>query len=325
MKFKSIYVSGALGGITLTTALGIEPLPENVVPPSAILERAGKQNSVAPEDPENLNVPFIGLSTAALPEMVAAHVGLEPNSALIVRMVMPGSPASKAGLSENDIILKIGDELVTQPEQLTSAILSRNVGERVDLSLIHKGKLSKVSVTLEARPAELAMNQGAEPMLDGLPKAHADRLRGLIERNLNNFGGIAGIQGDEGQLRMMREQMERALRNRSEKNGVRENGIQGNSGFEFQQNSTVRMMDGQGSVEIKSSGGSTEVTVLDQSRNILWSGPWDTTEDKAAAPDDIRARIESVHPGNANGRGFQFRFGKSGLKNGQIVPDTIDN
>ena len=53
--------------------------------------------------------------------------------------------------------------------------------------------------------------------------------------------------------------------------------------------------------------------------NVAWHGPWDTDQDKAAAPEDIRERIEKVHSGSGNG--FSFQFGKRQHK----APDVLEN
>eukprot|EP00903_Cladosiphon_okamuranus_P003490 g3488.t1 len=276
---------------------------------------AERNRAAQSEEAERESIPFVGLSTVPLPEMVAVHVGVEPGSGLLIRTIMPESPAANAGLSVNDIILKIGEEAVSSPEQFSALILGREIGDRLDLSLIHQGKPAKVALTLGERPAHLALNQRPEPMLEGLPQANAERLRGLIERNLREFDDSPGIAQMDETLRRMREQMNQALGNQADA----ESGIGPAGGFEFQQNSTVRMMDDEGSVELKSSNGSTEVTVRDKSGNITWNGPWDTEQDKAAAPDHIRPRIDRVDSGS--GSGFRFHFGKA-----QRRPhDTIEN
>jgi hypothetical protein len=66
------------------------------------------------------------------------------------------------------------------------------------------------------------------------------------------------------------------------------------------------MMDDQGSVEIKSNDGSKEVTIRDKGNNITWTGPWDTEQDKAAAPEDVRTRVERLN--------FDTKFKGNGLR-----------
>jgi len=87
----------------------------------------------------------------------------------------------------------------------------------------------------------------------------------------------------------------------------------------FQHSSTIRVMDNNGSIEIKSTDNDTEVTVRDGENATVWSGPWNTEEDKAAAPEGIRERIGKVNSGK--GGGFSFRFGKPGGPD----PETLDN
>ena len=76
--------------------------------------------------------------------------------ALIVRgktttelAVLPGSPADKAGLVENDIILEVDGEKINQDYTLSQAIAKHKVGESVELKVLHKGKEKKIKVKLE--------------------------------------------------------------------------------------------------------------------------------------------------------------------------------
>ncbi len=113
---------------------------------------------------------------------------------------------------------------------------------------------------------------------------------------------------------MMRERMNRAMGGGIPDNGSRDGGDPG-----FQQSSTIRMMDNEGSIEIRTSDGQTDVTVRDEKNDEVWSEPWNSEEQKKAAPDSIRERIERVRPGG--GSGFSFRFG-TGRDRGS---KTLDN
>ena len=65
--------------------------------------------------------------------------------------VMPGSPADKAGIVENDIITEV-DGVSLHDTQLASLIRTKNVGESVTLTVIHKGEEIEVVVVLEKMP-----------------------------------------------------------------------------------------------------------------------------------------------------------------------------
>ena len=53
-----------------------------------------------------------------------------------------------------------------------------------------------------------------------------------------------------------------------------------------------------------------EVTLRDKDNKVVWSGPWDTDQDKAAAPEDVRKRIEHLHlDTNFHGNGLRLQLG----------------
>ncbi|MFA5946627.1 MAG: trypsin-like peptidase domain-containing protein [Patescibacteria group bacterium] len=68
--------------------------------------------------------------------------------------VVPGSPADKAGLEENDIILEINGEKVTSKTPLENMIASHSVGDKISLKIQHDGKDKTVTVTLEERKTD---------------------------------------------------------------------------------------------------------------------------------------------------------------------------
>lgn len=63
--------------------------------------------------------------------------------------VIPGSPADKAGLSENDIILEIDGVKLDENVSLIKIISAKKIGDTVKLKIISKGVEKDVSVVLE--------------------------------------------------------------------------------------------------------------------------------------------------------------------------------
>ncbi len=65
--------------------------------------------------------------------------------------VIPSSPADKAGIEENDIILEIDGQKLDSDHDLGTIIGQKTVGEGVTLKVLHDGEEKEVEVTLEER------------------------------------------------------------------------------------------------------------------------------------------------------------------------------
>lgn len=66
--------------------------------------------------------------------------------------VIPGSPADKAGIVENDIILEIDGTKLDSTKTLASVIRQKQIDQTITLKLLHKGSEKEVQVKLEKAP-----------------------------------------------------------------------------------------------------------------------------------------------------------------------------
>ncbi|PIR68836.1 hypothetical protein COX93_01385 [Candidatus Nomurabacteria bacterium CG_4_10_14_0_2_um_filter_30_12] len=64
--------------------------------------------------------------------------------------VIPGSPADKAGIVENDIVLEVDGVKLDGKTTLASLIRQKNIGSIINLKILHKGVEKNIGVTLEA-------------------------------------------------------------------------------------------------------------------------------------------------------------------------------
>ncbi len=104
--------------------------------------------------------PYIGVRYVLINEDMAKENQLPMSyGALISRgtnagqlAVVPGSPADKAGLVENDIILEVNGVKIDEDHTLVSAVSKNKVGDKVDFKIYHKGDTKTVTVTLAEMP-----------------------------------------------------------------------------------------------------------------------------------------------------------------------------
>jgi hypothetical protein len=141
--------------------------------------------------------------------------------------------------------------------------------------------------------------------LEGLPNDLAERVRKAIE---GNIGGLDLHFGeDAGQVPPAMEEAMKELKERM-RGGLLPNNDEPRGKVEMRSGATFRMKDPQGSIEIKTNDGSKEVIIRDSNDKITWNGPWDTEQDKAAAPEDVRKRVESLNlDPDFKGNGLRLR------------------
>lgn len=70
------------------------------------------------------------------------------NYGALVTEVVENSPAEKAGIKKNDIIVSVDNEVVSQASDVTSKISNFNVGDKITIGLIRDNKTLNVDVTL---------------------------------------------------------------------------------------------------------------------------------------------------------------------------------
>ncbi len=104
--------------------------------------------------------PYLGVRYMVLNKEVANQNNLPVEyGALVVRgeqqtdlAVIPGSPADKAGIVENDIILELNGTRIDEQNGLARLIAEYKVGDVIKLKVMHKGLEKEMSVTLTERP-----------------------------------------------------------------------------------------------------------------------------------------------------------------------------
>ncbi len=87
---------------------------------------------------------------------MGVHIEKSPDGqGVLIKKSVEGTPAFKAGLKSQDIVLSIDKTTVTTPEGLIKQIVSKGVGHTVKVQFLRKKVPMEVSLKLEAMPGML--------------------------------------------------------------------------------------------------------------------------------------------------------------------------
>src|SRR3546814_5246519 len=97
---------------------------------------------------------YLGVGIQPVTDDIAAALGLPKNRGEIVARVEPDGPASKAGLKQGDVIVRVNGQDVTPDQSLSYLVANLSPGTRVPIELIRGGKRQTVTATMATRPSE---------------------------------------------------------------------------------------------------------------------------------------------------------------------------
>jgi serine protease Do len=145
-------ITGNVIGVNVAVAGNAEnigfAIPSNLV--KDLLDRLSKEGSI--------ERPRLGVRFLPVTEELAKQNNLKVNyGALIQRgesindlAVIPGSPADKAGLRENDIILEVnGIEIDNKNNTLPRLIQNYKINDTVDIKILSRGEEKNIKIKLE--------------------------------------------------------------------------------------------------------------------------------------------------------------------------------
>ncbi|MBI1368720.1 MAG: PDZ domain-containing protein [Planctomycetes bacterium] len=152
--------------------------------------------------PRQREVTYLGIATGPLPAPLAAQLKLPEGTGLLVEYVEDGSPAAAAGIARFDVLQKLGDQLLVNPEQLRTLIQSHKEGQDVKLTIIHAGEAKDVSAKLakkmiEDRPPMQMFGPGGGPEGRG-PGGQGPDGRGRDGHDGHDGHGAPGAPGGPG-------------------------------------------------------------------------------------------------------------------------------
>ncbi|MEM6683450.1 MAG: DegQ family serine endoprotease [Pseudomonadota bacterium] len=166
---------------------------------TAIYSRSGGSNGIgfaipvamvqslltAAEGDGKVRRPWLGVDGQAVTGDIAAALGLDRPTGVLIDTIFPGSPADKAKLRSGDIVLSVDSVEINDSNALRFRVGTMPVGKRVRLAYLRDGKERAAAITLAEPPSEPTKNEtvlGGRGFLTGvkvanLSPAYADELR----------------------------------------------------------------------------------------------------------------------------------------------------
>ncbi len=103
---------------------------------------------------------FLGVQITDLDATLSERLGIKEHGGAVVMMVGAGSPAEKAGIQLEDVIVSINGQRVDNSSRLRLIVSSAKPGTQIPIELMRAGKRITVNATLEALPEEALSEVG---------------------------------------------------------------------------------------------------------------------------------------------------------------------
>lgn len=95
---------------------------------------------------------FLGVSTQDVTPALVRELDLEVDEGAYVAQVTPDTAASRAGIREGDVLVRVGDDEITASADVLTAVRKHRPGDMVGIVLNRDGRTVTVEATLIERP-----------------------------------------------------------------------------------------------------------------------------------------------------------------------------
>jgi len=150
-----LNLDGEVIGINVAMAQGAQNIG------FAIPINQAKKDIISVEQTGKIEVPYLGVNYLIINPQIAKEKNLDVDYGALIEgttstpAVEPNSPADKAGLKANDIILQINNQKIDNNNPLANIISQFSIGQTVTLKVDRNGQILDIPVTLGIRPENL--------------------------------------------------------------------------------------------------------------------------------------------------------------------------
>ena len=101
-----------------------------------------------------VNRAWLGVQIQPVTADIADSLGLKTAEGALVDQPQPDSPAAKAGITAGDVITAVNNKAIKGSRELAQTIGMMEPGTKVELTLLHEGKVTTTGLTLGKMPNE---------------------------------------------------------------------------------------------------------------------------------------------------------------------------
>ena len=271
-------------------------------------------------------VTYLGVETSEVPTVVAEQLGLAKGFGLVVDYVVPDGPAAQAGLQQNDILKKLNDQILMEPDQLSKLIRSYPEGTSVTLTVMRKGAETTLTARLGKREVSARRhNWGVHGPHGphGFQGFDTEEFRKEMEKLGDDLGNLKIGAVDSDAMKAARDEIRRAQREarnaareasrearersrearqraREERERARETRVsRGEDGslkrtLIDMRKAHIVYHDDKGELNIQNVDGKKILTAKDPQGRLVFSGPVTSKEELDKVPADVRERYQKL-------------------------------
>ena len=245
---------------------------------------------------------YLGVHTSRLDRGTSYQLGLPTRVHLQVEKVAPGSPAEEAGVKLYDVLLKLDDQLLINPEQLKTLVRLRNPGERISLSILRQAKPLTLSVELLEIPENHRDSFERERMNHPDPFdinslfGHGDRMRDFFRRHSFDFPDISNFQEKHlfSDPRQQGSSVPPSTSPKTQDDPLHGNGSNTQSFSYSSSTQQITLSDEEGSLQWTEKDGLRFLRASDLAGRVLFEGSISSDEDREKLPPRVRERLQAM-------------------------------
>lgn len=150
-----------------------------------------------------------GATLESLTPQLGDYFGVKNGEGLLVRSVQKGSPADAAGLRAGDVVVRVGDQKITDNSDWTDALRNAKEG-KVVIVIMRDKKEQTLSMTVPRKgPDSSALNEDVTPDVDAALEEAANAVESAAP--LMSDGVTAGLSAAADALERNRDEINRAI------------------------------------------------------------------------------------------------------------------